>query len=102
MSLPLRALAAAVAGLAAGVPFAAAFTGAARALAGSPGAAVGFVNSVATLVIVAGTPLVGLAFEADDDPRFAFACVAAVTAAAAFAARGVTPGLTGPAEERAA
>ena len=47
--------AAAVVGLASGVPFAMAFTGAAAARPDSPGAAVGFVNGWAALAIVVGS-----------------------------------------------
>src|SRR5207248_6959689 len=54
--LPLAGLVAAatVVGLAAGIPFAMAFTGAAAARPDAPGAAVGFVNAWASLAIVAG------------------------------------------------
>ena len=61
-----------VVGLAAGIPFAKAFTGAAAARPDAPGAAVGFVNAWASLVIVAGTPLVGLTFSLPGDGRIGF------------------------------
>lgn len=69
LPLPLAGLvaAAAVVGLAAGIPFAMVFTGAAAARPDAPGAAVGFVNAWAALAIVAGTPLVGLTFPLPGD-----------------------------------
>lgn len=86
LSLPLgvRALGALVLGLAAGVPFAAAFTGAARLRPDAPAAAVGGVNSVATLVIVVATPLVGFSLPGHGD--VGFLVIAALWAAATFAA----------------
>lgn len=78
-------VAAAVIGLAAGIPFAVAFSGAATARPDSPGAAVGFVNAWAALTIVVGTPLVGLAFDAPGEGRIGFAVVAALWALAALA-----------------
>src|SRR3954465_14847495 len=65
-------MAAAVVGLAAGVPFARAFTGAAASRPDAPGAAVGFVNAWASLVIVVGTPLAGLPFPLPGDGRLGF------------------------------
>ena len=59
--------AAAVVGLAAGLPFASAFTGAARLRPDAPGAAIGFVNMAAALTILVGTPLVGLSFSLPGD-----------------------------------
>ncbi len=86
--IPVAALvvAAAVLGLAAGVPFATAFTGAARARPDSPGAAVGYVNGWAALAIVAGTPLVGLTFSLPGDGRIGFVVLGALAALAALAA----------------
>jgi MFS family permease len=78
-------VASAVVGLAAGVPFAMAFTGAARARPDAPGAAVGFVNAWASLVIVVGTPLVGLTFSLPGDGRLGFVVLGALAALAAFA-----------------
>jgi MFS family permease len=52
-------------GLAAGIPFSACFTRAAALHAGSPGAAVGFVNAAGALTVLVGTPLVGGAFARD-------------------------------------
>ena len=87
LPLPLAALvaAAALVGLAAGVPFAMAFTGAAAARPDAPGAAVGFVNAWASLAIVAGTPLVGLTFSLPGDGRIGFYVLGALTALAALA-----------------
>ncbi|MEX1357531.1 MAG: hypothetical protein WD981_02805, partial [Gaiellaceae bacterium] len=82
--VPLAALgaAAAVAGLAAGLPFAAVFAGAQRTRPDAPGAAVGFVNTWAIAAIVAGTPLLGLAFSLPGAGRIGFACLAALWLAA--------------------
>jgi len=89
LTLPLPigvlVLCAAVAGLAAGVPFAKAFVGAAQARPDAPGAAVGFVNAWASLVVVAGAPLVGLTFSLPGDGRIGFIVVGALTALAALA-----------------
>jgi len=84
MPVPLAALgaAAAVAGLAAGLPFAAVFAGAQRTRPDAPGAAVGFVNTWAIAAIVAGTPLLGLAFSLPGEGRIGFACLAALWLAA--------------------
>jgi MFS family permease len=84
--LPLRVAASAVVGLAAGIPFAAAFSGAAAQRADAPAAAVGLVNSSATLTIVAGAPLVGFAFALPGHGRVGFAVIAALWVAAALAA----------------
>ena len=80
--LPVLGLAVAVAGLAAGVPFAAVFAGAQRTRPDAPGAAVGLVNAWAISAIVAGTPLLGLAFSLPGEGRIGFACLAALWAAA--------------------
>jgi MFS family permease len=81
----LLVAAAAVVGLAAGIPFAKAFTGAAEARPDSPAAAVGFVNGWASLVVVAGTPLVGLTFSLPGDGRIGFVLLGALAALAALA-----------------
>ncbi len=85
--IPIAAdfLAAAVIGLAAGIPFAMAFTGAAATRPEAPGAAVGFVNAWASLVIVAGTPLVGLTFSLPGDGRIGFVVVGVLAALASLA-----------------
>jgi MFS family permease len=85
LPLPAVAAAAAVVGLAAGTPFAMAFTGAARARPDSPGAAVGFVNMWASLAIVAGTPLVGLTFSLPGNGRIGFVALGVLAALAALA-----------------
>ena len=87
LPLPLAGLvaAAAVVGLASGIPFAMAFTGAAAARPESPGAAVGFVNSWAALAIVAGAPLVGLTFSLPGDGRIGFVVLGVLAALAALA-----------------
>src|SRR4051812_4463455 len=87
LPLPIEVLVvcAAVVGLAAGVPFAKAFTGAAAARPDAPGAAVGFVNAWASLVIVAGAPLVGLTFALPGDGRIGFVVLGILTALAALA-----------------
>jgi len=76
---------AAVLGLAAGIPFAAAFSGAQVIRRDGPGAAIGFVNSCATLVIAVGAPLVGITFSFAGHGRLGFAAVAVLWAAAALA-----------------
>ena len=86
--LPVAVLATVIAGLAAGIPFASAFAGAARLRPDAPGAAVGLVNMVAALVILVGTPLLGLTFSLPGDGRIGFAIVAVLWAAAALAVRG--------------
>jgi cyanate permease len=75
--LALAVVGAALIGLAAGIPFAPSFTGAAAARPEAPAAAVGFVNSAAALVALAGTPLVGLTFSWPGNGRIGFALVAA-------------------------
>jgi hypothetical protein len=87
LPLPIWAdfVVAAVIGLAAGVPFAMAFTGAAAARPDSPGAAVGFVNAWAALSIVAGTPLVGLTFSLPGNGRIGFVVVGILAALASLA-----------------
>jgi MFS family permease len=87
LPLPLAALvaAAAVVGLASGLPFAMAFTGAALARPDSPGAAVGFVNGWAALAIVAGAPLVGLTFSLPGDGRIGCLVLGVLAALAALA-----------------
>ena len=70
--------AAAVVGIAAGVPFAPAFAGAARLRPDAPGAAVGLVNMVAAVTILVGTPLLGLTFSLPGDGRVGFLVVAAL------------------------
>jgi MFS family permease len=80
--LPVAVVGAAVIGLASGIPFAPTFTGAAKARPAAPATAVGFVNCAAALVIIVGTPLLGLAFSLTDDGRTGFVIAAALSAAA--------------------
>lgn len=84
LDLPLgaRAVGAALLGLAAGLPFAAAFTGAALLRPERPAAAIGFINSCATFVILVGTPLVGLTFALPGHGRAGFAAIAGAWALA--------------------
>ncbi len=91
--LPVLIAASALAGLAAGIPFAAAFSGAQRLRPDAPGAAIGFVNSVATLVIVVGTPLIGLTFALPGDGRIGFAVLGALWLSALPAVRYAAAGL---------
>lgn len=77
--------AAAVIGLATGVPFAMAFTGAAHARPGAPGASVGYINAWASFAIVVGTPLVGLTFSLPGDGRIGFVVLGVLAALAALA-----------------
>jgi MFS family permease len=69
-------------GLGAGVPFSPAFTGAAVSRPDAPAAAVGLVNTAANLVVLVGTPLVGLSFSLPGDGRLGFAAVALLWLAA--------------------
>jgi MFS family permease len=85
MPLALAFLAAAVVGLAAGVPFAPAFAGAARVRPDAPAAAVGLVNMTAAVTILVGTPLVGLTFSLPSDGRIGFAVVAVLWGLTALA-----------------
>jgi predicted MFS family arabinose efflux permease len=78
----LSALAALLLGLAAGIPFAASFGAAARVRPDAPAAAIAMVNMAANLVIVAGTPLVGLSFSLPGDGRIGFAAAAVLWLAA--------------------
>src|SRR5262245_3594197 len=73
----LAALGAALIGVAAGIPFAPSFTGAALLRPDAPAAAVGLVNGAAAFVTLIGTPLVGLTFAAPGDGRLGFALVGA-------------------------
>jgi MFS family permease len=72
----LAVLGAALIGLAAGIPFAPSFTGAALARPDAPAAAVGFVNGAAAFVTLVGTPLIGLTFSLPGDGRLGFAIIA--------------------------
>ena len=84
-------VAATVVGLAAGIPFAAALTDAARLRPDAPGAAVGLVNMAAAITILVGTPLVGLTFSLPGDGRLGFVVVAALWALAALCVPSKSP-----------
>jgi len=72
----LAVIGAALIGLAAGIPFAPSFTGAALMRPDAPAAAVGFVNGAAAFVTLVGTPLVGLTFSAPGGGRLGFGLLA--------------------------
>ena len=78
----LVVLGAVLIGIAAGIPFAPAFTGAARLRPDAEAAAVGVVNGAACLVILVGTPLLGLAFALPGGGRLGFAVVGCLWLAA--------------------
>lgn len=63
-------------GIGAGVSFSPAFTAAARLRPDAPAASVGMVNGAANLVVLIGTPLVGLTFSMQGEGRIGFAVVA--------------------------
>lgn len=65
-------------GAGAGVPFSPSFTGAAVTRPDAPSASVGMVNTAAGLVILVGTPLVGLTFSLSGGGRIGFAVIAAL------------------------
>jgi hypothetical protein len=69
-------VAAAAVGFAAGIPFAPAFVGAQRLRPDAPGAAIGVVNMVAAVVILVGTPLIGLTFSLPGGGRTGFIAIA--------------------------
>jgi MFS family permease len=78
----LAVLGALLVGLGAGIPFSPSFTGAAATRPDAPAAAVGFVNTAANLVVLVGTPLLGLAFSVEGDGRLGFVALAALWLAA--------------------
>jgi MFS family permease len=69
-------------GVGAGIPFSAAFTGAAVVRPEAPAAAMGAVNATANAVALVGTPLVGLSFSLSGGGRAGFAVLAALWLAA--------------------
>jgi len=87
IALAVRVAGAALLGLAAGLPFAAAFAGAQALRPDAPGAAVGFVNSCATFLILVGAPLVGFTFAFPGHGRLGFVLIAAAWALAFLAVR---------------
>lgn len=82
--LPVTVAGATFVGLSAGIPFAAAFAGAQRLRPDAPAAAVGLVNLAATIVILVGTPLLGLTFSLPGGGRVGFAVAAAFCVSATW------------------
>lgn len=78
----LTVLGAMLIGVAAGIPFAPTFQGAARLRPDAQAAAVGFVNGAASLVILVGTPLLGLTFSLPGGGRTGFVVIALLWAGA--------------------
>jgi MFS family permease len=78
----LAVVSAVTVGMAAGIPFAPAFAGAARTRPDAPGAAVGMINMCGSILIVAATPLVGLTFSLPGAGRLGFLALAVLWAAA--------------------
>lgn len=93
---------AAAVGLGAGIAFAPVVTGAMRRRPDAPGAAVGTVNMWGNLVVLAATPLIGLAFSIGGGGRVAFLALAALWAAALMALPGLTWQVAEPARARVA
>jgi predicted MFS family arabinose efflux permease len=83
--LGVLVVAAAAVGLAAGIPFATAFAGSQRLRPDAPGTAIAVVNAFAALTIVAGTPLLGLAFDPLGHGRAGFVAVGVLWALALLA-----------------
>jgi MFS family permease len=85
----LDAAAAALIGVAAGLPFGVTISGATRARPQAAGAAVGAMNIYPVLTIVCGAPLVGLTFSLTGRGRLGFAVIAALWSAAILVLRGL-------------
>jgi MFS family permease len=85
----LDAAAAALIGLAAGIPFGVTMAGSTRAYPAAAGTAIGAMNTYAVLMVVCGTPLAGLTFSLPGNGRIGFAVIAALW----VAALGTLPGL---------
>ena len=85
----LDAAAAALIGVAAGLPFGVTLAGATRARPEAPGAAVGAMNIYPVLAIVCGAPLVGLTFSLTGRGRIGFAVLAALWSSAILVLRGL-------------
>ncbi len=79
---PLAVLGATTIGIAAGIPFAPSFQGAAHLRPDAQAAAVGFVNGAASTVILVATPLLGLSFSLPGGGRAGVVAVALLWAAA--------------------
>jgi MFS family permease len=82
--LALLVPAAALIGVAAGIPFGPAMSAAARAYPQAPGAAIGAMNTYPALAIVVVTPLIGLTFALPGDGRIGFLMLAGIWALAAL------------------
>lgn len=78
----LSAAGALLLGLAAGIPFAASLGAAARVRPDAPAAAIAMVNMSANVLIVIGTPLIGLGFSLPGEGRVGFFVATAVLLAA--------------------
>jgi predicted MFS family arabinose efflux permease len=85
----LDAVAAALIGVAAGLPFGVTLVGATRARPQDAGAAVGAMNIYPVLAIVCGAPLVGLTFSLTGRGRLGFAVIAALWSSAILVLRGL-------------
>lgn len=89
--LPLALAGSVLVGIASGVPWAYAFTGAVRLSSEAPGAALAFINMTGLLVSVAGIPLVGLTFSLPGQGRTGFAVLAGLWALSILALVGREP-----------
>jgi nitrate/nitrite transporter NarK len=69
-------------GVGAGTSFAAVFTGAAMTRPDAPAASIGLVNAFANLLVLVGTPLVGLTFSMSGEGRIGFAVIGVLFLAA--------------------
>ncbi|MBV8997600.1 MAG: MFS transporter [Solirubrobacterales bacterium] len=83
------AAAAALIGVAAGLPFGVTISGATRARPQAAGAAVGAMNIYPVLTIVCGAPLVGLTFSLTGRGRLGFALIGALWSAAILTLKGL-------------
>lgn len=85
----LDGAAAALIGVAAGIPFGVTIAGAIRVKPQTAGAAVGAMNIYPVLTIVCGAPLVGLTFSLTGGGRIGFVVIAALWSAAILTLRGL-------------
>jgi nitrate/nitrite transporter NarK len=79
--VPLALISVVALGIAAGIPFAAGFAGAARVRPDAPGAAIGLVNMAGGVTILVVTPLVGQTFDLPGDGRIGFVAMGVLWAA---------------------
>jgi predicted MFS family arabinose efflux permease len=98
----LAVLGATLVGIGAGISFSPAFTWAAVARPDAPAAAVGLVNTVANVVVLAGTPMLGLAFSLPGEGRIGFLVIAALWLAALPSAAALGSAVTSGADGREA